>query len=136
MGRSIGGFILYIATALYLLAAGIIGIFGGSGGEFYGMVSGILGGGGISTVIAIIFAVAAVVAGVMLILQLFGIVFRITEILMLAFAILWIIFIVVGDIIVPLRTQPNFWVWLRTLASHLVVFGAIVSATRTFGGGD
>ena len=135
MNRSIGGFILYIAAALYLLAAGITGLFGGRGGEFYGMVSGILGGGGISTIIAMIFAVAAVIAGVLLILQLFGIEFGIVEYILLAFAILWIVFIVVNDIIVPLRSGPNFWDWLRTLASHLVVLGAIASATRTFGGG-
>ena len=134
MSRSIGGFILFIATALYLLAAGITGIFGGKGGEFYGMVSGILGGGGLSTVIAIIFAVAAAVAGVLLILQLFGMEFGITEIILIAFAILWVIFIIASDIIVPLRAHPNFWAWLRTLAAHLVVLGAIVSATRTLGG--
>jgi hypothetical protein len=134
MNRSIGGFILYIATALYLLAAGVIGIFAGRGGEFYGMVSGILGGGGLSTVIAIIFALAAIAAGVLLILQLFGMEFGIIEIILLAFAVLWVLFILVGDIINPLRTHPDLWVWLRNLASHLVVLGAIITGTRTFGG--
>jgi hypothetical protein len=134
MNRSIGGFILYIATALYLLAAGVIGIFAGRGGEFYGMVSGILGGGGLSTIIAVIFALAAIAAGVLLILQLFGMEFGIIEIILLAFAVLWVLFILVGDIINPLRTHPDLWVWLRTLASHLVVLGAIITGTRTFGG--
>jgi hypothetical protein len=134
MNRSFGGFILYIATALYLLAAGVMGLFAGRGGEFYGMVSGILGGGGPSTFIAIIFAIAAIVAGVLLLLQLFGMEFGIIEIILIAFGILWILFILVSDVINPLKTHPDLWAWLRTLASHLVVLGAIISGTRTFGG--
>jgi len=133
MNRSIGGFILYIATALYLLAAGITGLFG-RGGEFYGMVSGILGGGGISTAVALIFSLAAVVAGILLLLQLFGMEFGIIEYILIAFAILWIVFILINDIIVPLRGSIDFWTWLRTLAGHLVVLSAIASGTRAFGG--
>ena len=133
MNRSIGGFILYIATALYLLAAGITGLFS-KGGEFYGMVSGILGGGGLSTAIAIIFALAAVAAGVLLILQLFGMEFGIIEIILIAFAVLWILFILVSDVIIPLRSHPPFWGWLRALAGHLVILGAIATGTRVLGG--
>ena len=135
MNRSIGGFILYIATALYLLAAGVIGIFS-KGGEFYAMVSGILGGGGISYVIAIVFAIIAIAAGVLLLLQLFGMEFGIIEIILIAFSVLWIIFIIVFDVIVPLRAHPNFFDWLRTLAGHLVILGAIASGTRALGGGN
>ena len=133
MNRSIGGFILYIATALYLLAAGVTGFFT-KGGEFYEMVSGILGGGGVSTAIAIIFALAAAVVGVLLLLQLFGMEFSIIEFILIAFIILWILFILVSDVILPLKSSPGFWAWLRMLASHLVILGAIVSATRSFGG--
>ena len=133
MNRSIGGFILYIATALYLLAAGIIGL-SGKGGEFYGMTSGIFGGGSFSTTLAIIFSLAAVVAGVLLLLQIFNMSFGIIEIILVAFAILWILFIVVVDIIIPLKGRLDLWVWLRTLASHLIVLGAIASGTSFFGG--
>ena len=134
MNRSIGGFILYIATALYLLAAGLIGIFS-RGGEFYVMVSSIFGGGGLATIIGIIFAVAAIAAGVLLILQLFGMEFGIIEIILIVFAILWIIFIVVFDILGLLRGHPSFLGWLSALALHLMVLGAIASGTRAFGGG-
>jgi hypothetical protein len=133
MNRSIGGFVLYLATALYLLAAGIIGLFG-KGGEFYGMTSGIFGGSGFSSALAIIFSLAAVAAGILLLLQLFGMEFGIIEIILIAFTILWIVFILVVDIIIPLKTHPAFWSWLWTLASHLIVLGAIVSATKAFGG--
>lgn len=134
MNRSVGGFILYIATALYLLAAGLAGIFGGKGGEFYGMVGGILGGGGLTAAIAFIFALAAIAAGALLILQLFGMEFGIVEIILIAFSILWILFILAGDIIVPLKIHPPFLGWLRALASHLMVLGAVASGTRMLGG--
>ena len=134
MNRSIGGFILYIATALYLLAAGIIGIFS-KGGEFNAMVSIIFGGGGLSSLLGIIFSVAAIVAGALLILQLFGMEFGIIEIILIAFSILWVIFIVVFDIMGLLRGHPSFIGWLSTFAGHLVILGAITSGTRAFGGG-
>jgi len=135
MNRSIGGFILYIATALYLLAAGIIGLFG-KGGEFYGMTSGIFGVGGFASALAVLFSVLATAAGILLLLQLFGTEFRIIEIILIAFAVLWVVFILINDIIVPLGSRPDFWGWLRTLASHLVVLGALVTGTKTLGSGD
>jgi hypothetical protein len=135
MNRSIGGFILYIATALYLLAAGLLGIFG-KGGEFYVMVSGIFGGGGLSAAIAVVFSLAAIVAGVLLMLQLFGMEFGIIEIILMVFSVLWIIFIVVFDILGFFRGQVNFLGWLGTLALHLMVLGAIASGTKAFGGGN
>jgi len=131
MNRSIGGFILYIATALYLLAAGIIGLTG-NGGEFAGMVD-VIFNGGIVTALGYIFSVAAVVAGVLLLLQLFGMEFGLIEPILIAFAILWIIFILVLDIIGGLGKGLS-WGWLRDLAGHLIVLGAIASGTSMFGG--
>lgn len=135
MNRSIGGFVLYIATALFLLASGVGGIFfGRNGGLFYAMVSGIFGGGSLTTIISIVFAVCAIAAGVMLLLQLFGVEFGIIEILLIAFVILWALFILVADIINPLRTHPGFWEWLQVLALHLIVLGALITSTKTIGG--
>jgi len=133
MNRSIGGIILYIGIALYLLTAGLIGIFG-KGGEFSGMVGSILGGGGLSTAIAIIFSVMAIVAGVLLLLQLFGMEFGIIETILIVFAVLWIIFIIVHDILGLIRGGGNFLSWLSGLAIHLVVLGAIATGTRALGG--
>jgi hypothetical protein len=130
MNRSIAGFILYIGTALYLLTAGVAGIFF-KGGEIYGMVGTIFGGGNLTTIIAIIFSLAVLVAGALLLLQLFGMEFGIIEPILFAFAILWIVFIVVGDI---LKGGSLGWDWLRNLAFHLMILGVIASGTRAFGG--
>ena len=134
MNRSIGGFILYIGIALYLLAAGLIGIFS-SGGEFSMMVGSIFGVGGLSTIVAIIFSVAAIVAGVLLILQLFGMEFGITNIILIVIAVLWILFIIVHDVLGLFRGPGSFLSWLSVFAIHLVVLGAIASGTSIFGGG-
>lgn len=133
MNRSVAGFVMYIGTALYLLVAGVAGIFG-RGGDISAMVGALLGGGGLATAIAIIFSLAALVAGVLLLLQVFGMEFGIIEIILIVFSILWIVFIIVMDIIVPLRSHPAFWTWLGALASHLIVLGVIASGTRFFGG--
>ena len=135
MNRSIGGFILYIGIALYLLAMGLIGIFG-QGGEFNVMVSSIFGGGGLSTAIAIIFSVVAIIAGILLLLQMFGMEFGVIEIILIVFAVLWIIFIVVHDILGLFKGSGNFLFWLSGLAIHLVVLGAIATGTRLMGGGN
>ncbi|MCL1927204.1 MAG: hypothetical protein FWG07_00230 [Treponema sp.] len=134
MNRSIGGFILYIGVALYLLSAGLIGIFS-NGGEFSMMVGSIFGGGGLSTAIAIIFSVAAIIAGVLLLLQLFGMEFGIINIILIVIAILWILFIIVHDIFGLFRGPGNFLFWLSGFAIHLVVLGAIATGTSIFGGG-
>ena len=133
MNRSIGGFVLYIGIALYLLAVGLLGIFGSSG-EIGFMVGSIFGGGGLSTAIAIIFSLAAIIAGVLLILQLFGMEFGIINIILIAFAILWILFIIVHDILGLLKgNHPGILFWLKDLAIHLVVLGAIATGTSIFG---
>jgi hypothetical protein len=132
MNRSIGGFILYIATALYLLVVGISGLTG-KGGTLLGMTS-VFSGGGLASAIAYIFALGAVVAGILLLLQLFGMQFGIIEIILIAFTVLWIIFILVVDVFHALKGNAGFWSWLGTLASHLLVLGAIASCTRALGG--
>jgi len=136
MNRSIGGFVLYIGTALYLLANGILGIFFGakSGGEFNAILSTIFGGGSATTTVAIIIGILAIVAGVALLLRLFGIDFAFVEIILIGFCILWLLYIIFADIIHPIMSPPNFFVWLAQLAAHLIVLGAFVSSTYSFGG--
>jgi len=134
MNRSIAGFIMYIGTALYLLVAGVAGL-GKGGGAIQEMFSAInLFKGGPASVLVFIFSLAALVAGILLLLQLFGMEFGIIEIILIAFTILWIVFIIVADIIDPLGSGTKFWGWLSSLAGHLIVLGVIASGTRFFGG--
>jgi len=138
----LGLFLLNIAVSLYLFANGILGINNNSKwvnkGEFYNMVSTIFGRGDFTNVLTIILSVCAIVAGVFLLLTLFRNNLAVTDLILLVFIVLWVIFIVIVDIIRPMsgnsvfgKTEPLDY--LRQLAAHLMVLGALISSTRRFG---
>jgi hypothetical protein len=139
----LGLFLLNIAVSLYLFANGILGINNSSKwvnkGEFYNMVSTIFGRGDFTNVLTIILSVCAIVAGVFLLLTLFRNNLAVTDLILLVFIVLWVIFIVIVDIIRPMSGNSVFGKteqpleYLRQLAAHLMVLGALISSTRRFG---
>jgi len=140
--NKLGLFLLNIAVSLYLFANGILGINNNSKWvnkvEFYNMVSTIFGRGDFTNVLTIILSVCAIVAGVFLLLTLFRNNLAVTDLILLIFIVLWVIFIVIVDIIRPMsgnsvfgKTEPLDY--LRQLAAHLMVLGALISSTRRFG---
>jgi hypothetical protein len=139
--NKLGYFLLNIAVALYLFANGVIGLNGNRWGLgdkriFYNMLKTIFGTGNFTNVLTIVLSVCAIVAGVFLLLSVFKNDIALTEIILLVFIILWVIFIVIVDIINPLQgkgLQPKFLEYLTILAAHLMVLGALVSSTRRFG---
>jgi len=142
MNKSIGGFLLFLATALYLLATGLIGLLNRSnffknlvnGGEIRQAVTAVFKRGNLAETIITILSILAIAAGVFLLLKFFGIDIPITELLLVVLAIVWVIFIIMIDIVYPLSKGSNFVDWLRSLGSHLMVLGAILLATERFGG--
>ncbi|MDR2028425.1 MAG: hypothetical protein LBP93_02675 [Treponema sp.] len=88
---------------------------------------------------SIIFSVCAIVAGVFLLLELFSIRIQYTELVLFIFVIIWIVYIVLVDIINPINQrnslfrQGNGWTYLQGLAAHLMVLGALLSASKRFG---
>ena len=133
----LGYFLLNIAVSLYLFANGILGLNSGrwqNKGEFYNMVYTIFRGGNFTNVLTIILSVCAIVAGVFLLLSVFKNDIAITELILLVFIVLWVIFIVIVDIIRPLQGNgPKFLEYLIILSAHLMVLGALISSTRRFG---
>jgi hypothetical protein len=133
----LGYFILNVAVSLYLFANGILGINNKwlNKGDFYKMVSTIFGRGDFTNVLTVILSVCAIVAGVFLLLSIFKNDIAITEIILLVFIILWVIFIVIVDIINPLNSKikEDFLPYLVHLSAHLMVLGALISSTRRFG---
>ncbi|MDR0302061.1 MAG: hypothetical protein LBI04_07110, partial [Treponema sp.] len=57
----------------------------------------------------------------------------VTELILLVFIVLWLIFIVIADIIKPLQHGVKFLDYLAQLSAHLMVCGALMSSTRRFG---
>ena len=137
MNRSIGGFLLNIAVAIYLLATGILGITGRSffpDGEIRRAVTSLFKGD-IAEILVVILSVIAIAAGVFILLKFFGIEIPITELLLVILAIAWVVFIIMIDVVYPINHKgTNFVDWLRTLGSHLMVLGGIAMATERFGG--
>jgi hypothetical protein len=138
MNKSIGGIILQISVALYLFANGIFGIskhgLFEKGGEFEKMIRTIVGKGDFSNVLIIVLSVCAIVAGIFLLLELFRIEVPVSDIILLVFIVIWAIFIIILDIVNPLQSdrKPNFLTYLAVLSSHLMVLGALLSASKRF----
>jgi len=133
----LGYFLLNIAVSLYLFANGILGINNKwfNKGDFYKMVSTIFGSGDFTKVLTVVLSVCAIVAGVFLLLSIFKNDIAITELILLVFIILWVIFIVIVDVIHPLssKIKEDSLSYLLHLSAHLMVLGALISSTKRFG---
>jgi hypothetical protein len=132
---SIGGFVMNIAVAAYLFATGIIGIgerrWFSDGGEIRRAVS-TLFSGDLANVLVVVLSVLAIAAGVFILLKLFGLVFPMSDLILVILAIAWLVFIIMIDIIYPLRSKPEFVGWLRDFGAHLMVLGGMILAMDRF----
>jgi hypothetical protein len=137
MNKGIGAFLLNAAVAAYLFATGILGLTGKkflSDGEIRRAVSA-LARGNFAEALVVILSVAAIVAGAAVLLKFFGLAFPMAEASLFILALLWMVFIVMADIYLPLAGKGgNFVEWLRNLGSHLMVLSGILLAAGRFGG--
>ena len=126
----IGNFLLYIAAALYLFVNGILGIE--KKGDFQLMSNTIFNGGNIEPIFTVVLAIIGVVAGALLLLQIFKIVIPRIELFMLIIIIVYAVFIVIVDIIGLFNGKASFgFPYLATVATHLMVMGALITSTRS-----
>ena len=130
----IGLALLNLSVALYLFTNGIFG-FIRDRGEFGTMVRTIFGRGDSSDVIIAVLSVCAIMAAALLLLSLFRIDVPITDVFVLIFIIIWLIFIVIIDIINPITSRDSLFHrslldYIRQLAAHLMVLGALISTTK------
>ena len=142
MNRSIGLTVMNFAVAIYLLATGILGVtgkgslFGKLKGEdeIRAAVSSIFKRGDFAEVLIVVLSVLAIVAGIFIILKFFGVEIPMMEICLIVLAIVWVVFIIMIDIVAPIKSNGvNFVEWLRTLGAHLMVLAGIALATERFG---
>ena len=136
MNKGIGGFLLNIALAIYLLATGILGLTGRKffpDGEIRKAVTSLFKGD-FAEILIVVLAIVAIAAGAFILLKFFGISIPMTELLLIILAIVWVVFIIMIDIVYPINKGANFVDWLRSLGSHLMVLGGITLATERFGG--
>jgi hypothetical protein len=125
--------VLNLSAALYLFANGIFAITRNRGGAFGEMIRTIFGRGDFSDILIIVLGVCGIAAGVFMLLALFRVVVPITDLILLVFIVLWIVFIIIVDIIGALNSKPEFLGYLIQLSTHLMVLGALAMSTRRFG---
>lgn len=138
MNKSIGLFVLQISVALYLFATGILGMSGKSWfkeGEIRKAVTAVFKGD-FAEILIVIFAVCAIAAGILLVLDLLGIEIEITDLILLILMIVWVVFIFLMDIYYPIKNNKNsnFVDYLRGLGSHLMVLGGMACVSKRLGG--
>ena len=137
MKKSIGFFILQLSVALYLFSTGILGLSGRNWfreGEIRQAVTAIFKGE-TAEILIIVFSVCAVVAALLLLLELFGKGMQLTELLLIVLMVVWAVFIFMVDIYYPLNHRiPNIVDYLRGLGSHLMVLGGMACASKHLGG--
>ncbi|MDR1972842.1 MAG: hypothetical protein LBQ46_13085 [Treponema sp.] len=148
MRRGLGAYIIHVAVALYLLADGVLGLAERSvwqrvrlaagrttGNEIVDTLTQVFGTGDLTRTLIILFSVLAIGGGLFLLLELFGLKIRAVGVIILIFLLVWLVFIVLSDLVNAFQNTRNFQFlpWIRVLASHLVVLGALVTASRRFG---
>ena len=129
MKEGIGAFLWKISVALYLIANGFLGL-SKTGGDFK-IIFGRIGLG--NNLFVIIAAVIALIAGVMILLEMFNIKFSILDTLILIVAIIWAVYVVINIIGWIGTGFANFWGVLQMLAVHLMVLASLLIASKKFG---
>jgi hypothetical protein len=132
MNRSLGAFLWQLSVALYLIANGVLGI--DRGGDFAIIYRTVFGRGDITTFLAIVTGIVALVAGITLILELFQIKLSFLYLFIFIVFIVWAVYIVV-EFIYWLNSgafSKDLWHVLQMLAVHLMVLGSLLTASRKF----
>jgi len=122
----IGVFLWKIAVALYLIANGVLGLIG-KGGDFHIILTNTMK---FPSIIATIVAVFALVAGILVLIEMFGQTFRILDYIALVLAIIWAIYIIIGIVSFIRGENVSFWYMLQRLAVHTMVLGSLLITAR------
>ena len=127
-----GYLLLNIATALYLFANGIMAISNDRGGELVRFVDTIFSRGDFSNRFLIFISISAFAVGIILLLPLFKIEIPILDTGLFFYAIGWVSFIAVNDIVYPISNKVSLFASLKDLAVHLIVLGIFFTAIKRF----
>ena len=125
----IGIFLWKLAVALYLVANGVLGLgFGTKAGDFKIILTDTMN---FPPIIATIIAVFALVAGVLVLIEMFtSMTSRALDYIALALAVIWAVYIVIGIISFITTKGGDFWDMLQRLAVHTMVLGSLLVVAR------
>jgi len=123
----IGVFIWKIAVALYLLATGVLGV--SKKGDLAGIITDMFGRN--VEWLIIIAGVVALIAGVLLLLELFNVKVAILDLLLLVVAIIWIVFAIF--MFIKWIGSREIWFTLQELGKYVMVSASLLIASKKFG---
>lgn len=129
---SLGATILRFALAFFLIVTGIWGIMG-SDSLFPGITS--LFAGSLRNIVVILISVVAVIAGTLLLIEIFTANFPIVDTILLVFTILWVIQLVlfiIGGIGTAFSNSSSLLKFLHSLSFNLLVLAALIISQRRF----
>jgi hypothetical protein len=132
MNRSVGVFLWQIAVGLYLIVNGILGIQ--SGGDFAIIYRTMFGRGDLTSILVLATGIVALIAGIAVIIDIFGIEIGLINTLLFIVAIVWAVYIVleiVSWIRGAFKGQSPLHV-IQFLAVHLMVLGSLLAASKRF----
>lgn len=127
---SIGRLILQLALGIMLAVAGIVALQGGKAASANDAIQALksIFDGDAEKIIVTIFAVIELLAGILLIVELFlGDRFgKVDNILGLVIIVVWAIAIVLMDFLGDNFLKPDVLPWLYQLSGHAIVLGALI----------
>jgi phosphotransferase system glucose/maltose/N-acetylglucosamine-specific IIC component len=124
-----------VSVALYLFANGVLGLQNKipSKGDFYQILQRIgMGSNGLKICVPVL-SVIAIIAGILIILELFDIKVPMLETLLLIIAIIWAVFVVV-EIISWIKgtVRKDFLEVLKMVAVHLMILVPLLLGSKKF----
>lgn len=141
--KSLNGLVLQLALALFLIVAGLLTLQLDSG--FIGKIQANVHGneiatavhsfvkGDIANILVIALGACELIAGIFLLLNLFIVTGKITDLFVLIILIVWIVIIVLVDILGAggllkgaFKNLSSFLAFLKSLSGHLLVLGALL----------
>jgi hypothetical protein len=126
MKGGIGILLWKISVALYLIANGVLGITNYSGGDFKIIFDRMQ----FPSIFVTIASVIALVAGILVLLEMLNVKVSFLDTLILIIAIIWAIYVVIELIGWVKAGFDDFWHILQRLAVHLMVLASLLIASR------
>jgi len=141
MKAGIGGFLWKSAVALYLIANGVLGLFFRNNtvkglfsrdSDFEIIFNKLFSGRDLINALVVIASVIALVAGILIVLEMLSIKVPLLDTLLFIIAIIWAAYIVVNVVVWIGDGFKSLWPFLQTLAVHTMVLSSLLIASKRF----
>jgi len=130
----LGQLLWKISVALYLIANGVLGL-NKNGGDFRTIFNFVFNKGSFLDMVVMIVSIIALLAGILVLFELFKVKFSFLDELLFVVAIIWFVYVIIEIIFWLDQGLKNLlWARIQTLAVHLMVLGSLLIASKRFGG--